>query len=112
MKFLKTAKLFDLKNLTESLKYVLEGKINQNNICFYYAVIKQYNKKNIQNYILNYLQKYFCFATENNHHLYFDFELIKEILLSSNLKITSEIEVVNAADAWIKYDIEKEAFLL
>ena len=93
MKFLKTAKLFDLKNLTESLKYVLEEKLNQNNICFHYAVIKQYNQKNIQNYILNYLQKYVCLATENNYHLYFDFDLIKEILVGSQLKPTSEIEV-------------------
>lgn len=43
-------------------------------------------------------------VAESKHFLELDFSVVKEILSSSQLKITSEIEVFRSADKWIRYD--------
>ena len=44
-------------------------------------------------------------VSENFLHL--DFTLVERILSSSELDITSEVQVLNAADSWISYDYKK-----
>ena len=44
---------------------------------------------------------------ETKNFLELDIESVKKVLLSSDLHITSEIEVFNAADAWIRYKLNE-----
>ena len=68
--------------------------------------MKNNSQNTMSNSLLNYLQRFFCLVTEYDQHLELSFDLIKEVLLSSELNISSEIEVFNAADSWIKHDFK------
>ena len=46
---------------------------------------------------------------DTKNYLELDFKLIRKILKSSELHITSEIEVFNAADNWISHNIEEKS---
>ena len=43
---------------------------------------------------------------ESNSFAELEFDTVKRILSSSQLFITSELEVLNAAEAWVKHDVE------
>ena len=65
--------------------------------------MKHNSYKNVYGLALPYLNEYFCLITKNNEHLDFDFDVYKEILLMSELKVSSEIQVFNFANAWIQH---------
>ena len=44
---------------------------------------------------------------DTQNFLELDYFLVAKILASSDLVITSEVEVYNAADRWLKYKIEE-----
>ena len=53
--------------------------------------------------VLNYIQKWFCYITENKQHLDLSFDSMKDLLSNSGLNISSEIEVFHAGHFWIKH---------
>ena len=53
-----------------------------------------------------YLSRWFCVFVETKCFLELGYALVSELLSSSNLFITSEIEVFDAANAWIRHDIK------
>ena len=107
--FLKISKLFGSNKLSKPLKPVLKKKLDPKNVCFFYQVMKNNSRKDTYILISNYLQKYFVLVTENNYHMEFNFDFIKAVISCPKLKITSEIEVFNAAEAWVVYDIEERS---
>ena len=102
--FLKITKIFSLNSLHETLKNRLINTVYQENACFLYGVLLKTSRKDIVLSLFNYLKQYFTLITEENQHLTLNFDLIKEILLSSDLRVTSEIEVANAVNTWLKHD--------
>ena len=56
-----------------------------------------------------YLEKWFTEFVKTECFLEIDFALLHRILSSSNLEITSEIEVFDAADAWIRHDTKERS---
>ena len=55
-------------------------------------------------YVLKHIQRWFCLLAENKQLLNLSFNSIKNVLSNSGLKLSSEIEVYNAAERWIKHD--------
>ena len=107
----KTLKLFNFKNLKGTLNCKVRKKINNDNICFYHEFVHNFCDQTIQSYTLNYIERWFCLTVENKKHLDLSFSVFKGLCLSCNLKITSELEVLNAIDDWIKYDPEERSKL-
>ena len=55
----------------------------------------------------NFLQRFFTIIVDDKNFLELDFICISRILASSELLITSELEVCNAADKWLNHNIEE-----
>ena len=53
-----------------------------------------------------YLERWFTAFVETECFLRLDYASVHKLLSSSKLRITSEVQVFNAADAWVRYDIE------
>ena len=109
IKVCKIGKILNLEFITEALKKTFKFKISINNVCFYYEMMKHYGYKNIKNIVLKDIQRWFCILTENKHILNLSFNSIKDLLSNSQLKLSSEIEIFNAADSWIQYDPNKRS---
>ena len=54
-----------------------------------------------------YFERWFTVFVETRSFLEQDFTFLLKLLSSSNLYITSEIEVFDAADAWMSHDFDK-----
>ena len=88
---------------TKMFKYI-KSKITPQNVATHYQLSKLYCFKNISKQTKAYIDCWFTTVADTNNFLELDFELVKKVLLSSDLHITSEIEVFNAAEAWISYN--------
>ena len=53
------------------------------------------------------IESYFTVVAESNNFLELDYMFLKSILYSSKLHITSEFDIVRAADIWISYNCEQ-----
>ena len=99
---------FDISK--EAAKHSMTKKLNTETVCFYYGVFNYTGgHKSLQNCALKYIQRWFCYLTENNKHLDLSFDQMINILSSSRLDITSELEVFNAAEAWIHHNAGKRS---
>ena len=97
-------KLLNIATKTDALKTSLINQVNLDNICFCYEVLNNCSNSEIKKHVVNYIQKWFCRITEKNIYLDLSFTSIKDLLSDSGLKISSEIEVYNAAERWIKHE--------
>ena len=105
----KTGNLLSLGNTTNELKNSLKEELSSGNSCFYYELMKQCRKKENILIVLHYIQEHFCKIIEDNKHLDLGFDSLKDLLSDSGLKLSSEIEVFNAADLWIKHDANERS---
>ena len=81
----------------------LESKVNIRNAASYYELTGLFSLQKLTKKLQNYLELHFTTVAETTGFLDLDFALVKKILSSSSLKITSELEVFNAVDAWVNY---------
>ena len=101
---LETCKMF-LKENIESLKAELgEEKLNNRNVLMYYCLAKKFYLPMLAKKTFSYIERCFTMAVGSENFLHLDFILVKKILFSSELDITSEEQVLKAADGWISYD--------
>ena len=61
---------------------------------------------NLDQFTKMYLERWFIVFAETKFFLKLDYAFVHRLLSSSNLRITSEVQVFDAADAWVRYDIE------
>ena len=97
--------------IKEVLKNTLEEKLTSSNVCFYISfvtnnslhdseIIKLFKKK---------VDRWFCYISKEEKHLDLPYDIVKRICKSQNLKISSELEVLNFIDAWIKHNQVKRS---
>ena len=89
------------KDIEDTVHKLIKSKIKPRNVATYYSFCKLYNLKDLSDLTLNYIQLWFTTVAETNNFLEMGFPMIKRIILSSNLNVTSEIEVFTAANAWV-----------
>ena len=77
--------------------------IKPQNVATYYQLSKLFSLSNLSKETQVYIHRWFTTLAEAKNFLELDIELVKKVLLSSDLHITSEIEVFNAAEDWISY---------
>ena len=99
-----------LKNIVTSFKFnnKKEGKneaeyLKLANACLMFEICTVFINKTAKLQALNYIERWFCLVVEKKKHLDLRFGLFVKLCASSNLNTTSEIEVLNAVEAWIKY---------
>ena len=82
----------------------LRKKINVKNVATYHQTGKLFNSTELAELTLCYIERCFTTVCETKNFLELDFNLIENILGSSELRIDSELEVLNAADEWVQYN--------
>ena len=86
----------------------IKNKISAENAFLYYRVAEIFNlSDNIAKARFSYIERCFTVVFETRNFLEADFYFVRKILCSSELQITSELEVFHAANSWIKYKFEE-----
>ena len=106
---LKTCKIFLKKNIENSIAEYTEEKLNNINVLTYYYLAKKFYLPMFAKKNFSYMERSFAKVAGNENFLHLDFTLVKRILSSSELDITSEAQVLNAADAWVSYDYDERS---
>ena len=84
----------------------LKDKLSVVNVSLYYKLSKLFNLSTLKDVFFRYMERCFLMVAETRNFLELDFPLVKNILYSSELHITSELEVCSVADEWISYNTE------
>ena len=96
----KILKLKDNINLLVSMKDALDP----DSACFLLEISHFFNNEQAIMQCLKYIERWFCLIMSNQKHLELSFKAFIKICESSELNITSEMELVHAIESWIKYD--------
>ena len=86
-------------------------KLQIHNAALFFQLASIFNLPGLNITVFKYIERCFSIVneTENFHEL--DFNLICKVLASSSLQTDSEIEVYNAANKWLNYNIEERSKL-
>ena len=97
-----------LKEDLELNKHI-NGKITVNNVIMFYTVAKIYTLSSDAKFGLKFIELCFPMVVETNNFLHLDINHVAKILASSELDVHSEVEVFNAAKAWLKHNSEERS---
>ena len=87
----------------------IEEKLNIHNVLALYQFAKLYTFYSLAETTFNFIERCFTILAETNNFSELDFTLVTTILASSQLHITSELEVFNAANTWINYNFTERS---
>ena len=105
----KINKLFITEELEGTEFMSITEKINVKNVVLYYKLADIFKISNLFEITLRYIHRCFTMVAETQNFLECNLILVKRILYSSQLHITSELEVFNASDAWIRHNTENRS---
>ena len=96
--------LFLKAHVENKLVSYIAQKINIQNAAKYFQVVNTFNQAKLEKLILSYIERCFTMICKTNGFLEIDFPYLSKILASSELLITSELQVYNSARDWIGFD--------
>ena len=86
---------------------VFKDKTTFENVTIFYKIAAFYKLQNLFNGFLCYIERFFTVVAETENFLKLNFAFVSKILSSSSLHITSELEVLKAAEDWLSYNFEE-----
>ena len=93
--FLKFNKLLLNRNFESKFKKYIEDKIDIRNVFTFYNVINMFNLPTFSKTTFTYIERCFTIVVESPNFIELNFILVKKVLASCHLKLTSEVEVFN-----------------
>ena len=103
IQLLDAANYLDCEKAKTTISYYIFRKLNLKNYLFYYKVCKLYHLKNLTNYCCNYLLQQYILNENKTSFYKLQFEDVCLIFSCSELQVSSELELFNAAVDWINY---------
>ena len=101
------------KSLESRLCEFIDRNKNVECISRFYELTKLKNFFNVPNLTklmkFNFRKRWFTMFVETQCFLKLDYVRVVELLSSSHLQVSSEVEVFNAADSWIRHNIEERS---
>ena len=99
------------ENIVRALSFTDRSgaKLELSNAFLMLEVCHIFNNVEARTQALSYLERCFCLAVETEGHLHLSFEPFRRLCRSSRLNVTSEVEVLNAAEAWMERDPEERS---
>ena len=85
----------------------IKHKINLQNFTFFFKFADVFHMPKLYQTTLHHIERCFTLAVESSNFLNLNFALVRKILCSSELHLTTEIEVFKAANDWIAYEREE-----
>ena len=101
---LKVNRIMVHPNFDTEVCRVLKDKMTPENVAAFHQLSKLYHLPAASKATAAYAQLWFAVLAETDDFLQLEFPLIKNLLGSCWLHVTSELEVLNAASAWIDFD--------
>ena len=98
---------FDNKQEVKRKKLNLKIK----NVCLMYEICTIFTNKKAKMQALNYIERWFCLLADKKYLSELSFRSFIKLCESTQLHITSEIEIVRAANAWINYHMKERGKL-
>ena len=96
----KDLKIKDLKEIT--------NKINVQNVATHYQVAKLFNLNELAELALCYIERCFTAVCETNNFFELKFNLVLKILARPELRIDSELQVLDATEDWVCSNFEQK----
>ena len=103
IQLLDAANYLECEKAKTTISYYIFRKLNLKNYLFYFKISKLYNLKNLTKYFFNYILQQYISNEDKNPFYELQFEDICLIFSCSELQISSELELFNAAVDWINY---------
>ena len=100
-------KLFLSKLVSNKMSNIIEEKLQILNVACFYKFSNLFSLPSLYTATTNYIQRCFTMVIESQNYLELDYTCVSRILASSSLQIDSELEVFNAANRWLIYNIEE-----
>ena len=91
----------------ENLSSITIEKLNVQKAAMYYQVLSMFKQHIIKRSILHYIERFFTQVCTSKSFFNLDIFYLLKVFASSELQITSELEVYNAACAWVDYNYEE-----
>ena len=80
---------------------IVEDKMNVTNVAVLFNLSKLYHLSSLTEPALCFIERCFPTIADSQNFLKFDFVAVRKILSGSGLNIDSELQVFNAAYAWL-----------
>ena len=107
--FLSTVKLNILfldDNINTKVCKHIENRANVQNMLTLFQFSNCFNLKNFADVAFKYIERCFTMLVDSDNFLELDYNVVSKLLASSKLDITSELEVLTASFAWIRYQFK------
>ena len=105
IKNVKTNNIMIVDNLESKILKYLQNTTNIENAATFYQLASFINIPNFSKEIICYVYRCFTMIAETKSYLTLDFNFLARILSTSQLNITSELEIFNSAEVWLRYNI-------
>ena len=106
---IKSNKLLKSEDLDIKVFNYLKGKITIENVFTFYVFADTFKLNNLSKITLRYIQRCFTMTTDTENFLNLEFRSVGKIISSSELNITSELEIFRVVQAWISYNKEERS---
>ena len=100
--------LFDKGNENEICKQ-MENKVNVKNATIFYYAAHHFKIKNLSKISLPFIERCFPMVAESHNFLELSFLHIGKIILSSELNVDSELQIVNVVEDWLSHKRTKRS---
>ena len=97
------------ENAVSTISKILRENLQIKNAASVYKFVNLFNLTNLKNSTFSYIERCFTIVSENKNFLELEYNLMSKILASSELLITSEIEVFKVVNRWLNHDIEERS---
>ena len=99
--------LFLNENVENKLVNCIKEKLNIQNVAGYYQTFNAFNQPRLETFIFHYIERCFAMVCKTDGFIELNFASVSKILASSELFLTSEIQVYNAACAWVDFNCKE-----
>ena len=97
------------ENAYDKIFTVLKQKLQFKKAAFVYQFVNLFNLSSLRNSIFSYIERCFTVVSNNESFLELEYNSVSKLLASSELLITSEIEVFKVTKRWLNYNIEERS---
>ena len=104
VKSMKFGKLHIEKNLISDILSYAKKYINMRNVTLYCQLSHVFNLTELSHVTFRHIESCFATVARTRNFLQLDFDLVRKILKSSQLHVTSELEVFYAAERWVNFN--------
>ena len=106
---MKNRKVILEKNEETKITKVIKENISLHNVALSYFIAKMFYLPELSNNCFKYIQRCFIKVAHTKNFLELDYALVKNILTSSELHITSKLEIMKVADFWLKHYYDRRS---